>query len=104
MSEFLAIFNTFILHSRKYHSAYHKPLNARADFFHRAKIDKRHRMTVRNNRGIRAKSIFFLSILYQYSAIIEFRHKERKEEFNLLSVFIFIFSFCCMQFVHNEQF
>lgn len=51
-----------------------------------------------------ALSIFFLSILYQYSAIIEFRYKERKEEFNLLSVFLFIFSFCCMQFVHNEQF
>ena len=31
-------------------------------------------------------------------------YKERKEEFNLLSVFLFIFSFCCMQFVHNEQF
>ena len=51
-----------------------------------------------------ALSIFFLSILCQYSAIIEFRYKERKEEFNLLSVFLFIFSFCCMQFVHNEQF
>ena len=56
---------------------------------------------------------FFTPLLYilenitrhnQYSAIIEFRYEERKEEFNLLSVFLFIFSFCCMQFVHNEQF
>ena len=33
----------------------------------------------------------------QYSAIIEFRYKERKEEFNLLSVFLYIFSFNMVQ-------